>query len=89
MSQLGNGVLIKKYKGSNMYACRKCNNTNVAWNGGWKQCANCGEVHERDSTIISEHTVSLQERKSLKDIASLPLRSTRIGKLISRFHLIS
>lgn len=72
-----------------MSTCRKCNNTNVAWNGEWKQCMNCGEVHEKETIVVIDHTVSFQEHKSLKDIASLPLKSTLMGKLISRFRLVS
>lgn len=73
-----------------MDACRKCNNTNVVWNGAWKQCVVCGEVHEKDTITVSDHTfLSYGEYKSLKDIASLPLKSTLMGKLISRFRLVS
>lgn len=72
-----------------MSACRKCNNTNVVWDGGWKQCTSCGEVYERASIIVSDFTLSSQEHKNLKDIASLPLNATLMGKLISRLHLIS
>ena len=68
--------------------CRKCGNTNVAWNGVWKQCASCGEVHEKDSLMESSYIPSLKESKSLKDIALLPFKSTLIGKLRSRLHLI-
>ncbi|HSR74377.1 MAG TPA: hypothetical protein VLL31_06000 [Sulfurovum sp.] len=71
-----------------MSACRKCNNTNVIWNGGWKQCVSCGEVYERESIIVSNCILPSQKHKSLADIASLPLKSTLIGKLISRFHLM-
>ena len=74
-----------------MNACRKCNNTNVVWNTGWKQCASCGEVHERESTVVNNYTLSSQSHKSLKDlkdIASLPLKSTLMGKLISGLHLM-
>ena len=75
-----------------MNACRKCNNTNVSWHGVWKQCANCGEVHERES-VMENNTItyvhSLKEKKSLEDIVSLPLKSTLMGKLISRLHLIN
>ncbi len=75
-----------------MSACRKCNNTNVSWCGVWKQCANCGEVHEREGIVendTSAYVCSLKENKSLHDIVSLPLKSTLMGKLISRLHLIS
>ncbi len=74
-----------------MSACRKCNNTNLSWNGVWKQCANCGEVHEREG-VMANNTItymrSLEENTSLHDIVSLPLKSTLMGKLISRLHLI-
>ncbi len=72
-----------------MSVCRKCSNTNVVWNGVWKQCASCGEVHERQSVIVSTHALSYDENNSLDDIASLPLKSTLMGKLISRLHLIN
>ncbi|MCK5678344.1 MAG: hypothetical protein KAH72_07725 [Flavobacteriaceae bacterium] len=68
-----------------MSACRKCNNTNVVWNGVWKQCANCGEIHER----LGAHVASLEKKHSIKDIAALPLKLTRFGKLVSRFRLIN
>lgn len=75
-----------------MNACRKCNNTNVSWNGVWKQCVNCGEVHERES-VMENNTItcmrSLKENKSLEDIVSLPLKSTLMGKLLSGLHLIN
>ncbi len=69
-----------------MDACRKCNNTNVSWNGIWKQCASCGEVLEKDESVIPNNT--RVKKNSLHDIVVLPLKSTRMGKLISRFHLI-
>ena len=69
-----------------MDACRKCNNTNVSWNGLWKQCASCGEVLEREGGVIPIHT--MEKKSSLHDIVVVPLKSTRMGKLISRFHLI-
>ena len=71
-------------KGTIMRACRKCNNTNLVLNGAWRQCASCGEVHERD------HTIALSPKKSntLDDIISLTFKSTFMGKLISRFRLI-
>ena len=75
-----------------MSACRKCNNTNVSWNGVWKQCANCGEVHEREGFVENDtitYARSLKEKKSLQDIVPLPLKSTLMGKLISRLRLIS
>ncbi len=87
---LGHFVL-KKCKGSIMSVCRKCNNTNVTWDGVWKQCASCGEVHERQS-VMESNKISCRllsnENKSVKDIVSLPLKSTLMGKLISRLHLI-
>ena len=73
-----------------MSVCRKCNNTNVVWNGVWKQCASCGEVHERQGAIVSNRVfcrLLSNENKSLKDIASLPFKSTRIKKLISKLQL--
>ncbi len=69
-----------------MDACRKCNNTNVSWNGIWKQCESCGEVLERAGGVIPIHTI--EKKNSLHDIVVSPLKSTRMGKLISRFHLI-
>ncbi len=75
-----------------MSVCRKCSNTNVAWNGVWKQCASCGEVHERQSVMVSNkstHALSSEENNSLNDIAVLPLKLTLMGKLISRLHLIN
>ncbi|GIU01143.1 hypothetical protein TSL6_16490 [Sulfurovum sp. TSL6] len=75
-----------------MNACRKCNNTNVSWNGVWKQCASCGEVHEREG-VMENDTITcvnpLKENNSLEDIVSLPLKATLMGKLISRLHLIN
>ena len=74
-----------------MSACRKCGNTNVAWDGVWKQCASCGEVHERDSIMVSNRIscrLLSNENKDMNDIVSLPLKPTLIGKFISRFHLI-
>jgi transcription initiation factor TFIIIB Brf1 subunit/transcription initiation factor TFIIB len=71
-----------------MNACRKCDNTNVVWNGGWRQCVNCGEVHERESYSEHSDTFPSQAYMSLDDITSLPLKSTLMGKLIARFHLI-
>lgn len=74
-----------------MDACRKCNNTNVTWNGVWKQCASCGEVHERESVVVRDKIscrLLSNENNSLTDIDSLPLKSTLMGKLISRLHLI-
>lgn len=88
MLQLNN---FKKSKGSIMDACRKCNNTNVTWNGVWKQCASCGEVHERESVVVHDKIscrILSNENNSLTDIDSLPLKSTLMGKLISRLHLI-
>ncbi len=82
---------FKRVKEVYMDACRKCNNTNVTWNGVWKQCASCGEVHERQSIIASNRIVCRllsNENKSLNDIVSLPLKSTLMGKFISRLHLI-
>jgi len=74
-----------------MNACRKCGNTNVVLTGVWKQCASCGEVHERDS-VIESNRISCRllsnENKNLNDIVPLPLKPTFMGKLISRFHLI-
>ena len=67
-----------------MDACRKCNNTNVTWNGAWKQCAGCGEVHERQNDIA----FSSKRSNSLNDIVSLSFKSTLMGKLISRLRLI-
>lgn len=69
-----------------MDACRKCNNTNVSWNGIWKQCASCGEVHEREEGTMPNPIIA--RKNSLQDIVVLPLKSTRMGKLISKFHLI-
>ena len=80
--------LNKKCQGSIMRVCRKCNNTNIILNGVWRQCANCGEVHERQSIMISTPALSSQESTSLNDIASLPLKLTLIGKLTSRFNLM-
>ena len=75
-----------------MNVWRKCNNTNVSWNGVWKQCASCGEVHEREG-VIENNTITYihtpEENKSLQDIVSLPLKSTLMGKLISGLHLIN
>ena len=75
-----------------MNVCRKCNNTNVSWNGVWKQCASCGEVHEREG-VIAHTTITyartLETNTSLQDIVSLPLKSTLMGKLMSRLHLIT
>ncbi len=73
-----------------MSACRKCNNTNIVLNGVWKQCANCGEVHERQSVVVrNPMTKGLsKENNSLNDIVSLSFKSTLMGKLISRLHLI-
>ncbi len=85
---LGNN---QKSKGSIMGVCRKCNNTNVTWNGVWKQRASCGEVHERQSVMVRNTIVCRllsNENNSLNDIGSLPLKSTFMGKLISRLHLI-
>jgi len=74
-----------------MSVCKKCNNTNVTWDGVWKQCASCGEVYERD-TPIQNNKISCRlltnENKNLNDIASLPLKTTLLEKLISRLHLI-
>ncbi|MBT8349375.1 MAG: hypothetical protein HKP62_08025 [Sulfurovum sp.] len=74
-----------------MAVCKKCNNTNVIWIGEWKQCASCGEVHERQSVTecnkISSRLLS-NENKSLKDLVPLPLKSTLMAKLISRLHLM-
>lgn len=75
-----------------MNTCRKCNNTNVSWNGVWKQCASCGEVHEREGVVVNNtitYVRALEENKSLHDIVSLPLKSTLMGKLISSIHLIN
>ena len=74
-----------------MSDCRKCGNTNVTWNGVWKQCASCGEVHERQSVIVSNKIfcrLLSNENNSLTDINALPLKSSLMGKLISRLHLI-
>jgi len=74
-----------------MSVCRKCGNTNVVSNGVWKQCASCGEVHERDSVMVSNRIscrLLSNEHKDMNDIGSLPLKPTLMGKLISRFHLI-
>jgi len=74
-----------------MSACRKCGNTNVVLTGVWKQCASCGEVHERDSVMVSNRIscrLLSNENKNLNDIASLPPKSTLMGKLVSRLHLI-
>ena len=71
-----------------MNACRKCDNTNVVWNGGWRQCVNCGEVHEREYYSEQSDTFPSQAHMSLDDITSLPLKLTLIGKLIARFHLM-
>ena len=67
-----------------MRACRKCNNTNLVLNGAWRQCASCGEVHERD------HDIALSPKNShtLDNIILLSFKSTFLGKLISRFRLI-
>ena len=75
-----------------MSVCRKCNNTNVVWNGAWKQCTSCGEVHERQSVLVintSAPVLLSDENNNLNDITVLPLKSTLLGKLISRLHLIS
>ena len=69
-------------KGNSMDACRKCNNTNVVLNGSWRQCASCGEVHERRDDI------ALSPKKSLDDIISRSFKSTFMGKLISKLRLI-
>ncbi|EIF50435.1 hypothetical protein [Sulfurovum sp. AR] len=69
-----------------MNACIKCNNTNVSWNGLWKQCVSCGEVHEKGASVMPNHTI--EKSNSLQDIIALPLKSTLMGKLISRLHLI-
>lgn len=67
-----------------MDACSKCHNTNLSWNGLWKQCASCGEVHEKENGVMP-----IVKKNSLQDIVVLPLKSTSLmGKLISRFHLI-
>ena len=73
-----------------MTICRKCNNTNVTWNGAWKQCASCGEVHERQSVKVNNRVfcrLLSNENKSLNDIDALPFKSTLMGKLISKFQL--
>ena len=57
-------------------------------NGEWKQCASCGEVYERQSVILSTHTLSVAENNSLTDITLLPLKVTLMGKLTSRFNLM-
>lgn len=67
-----------------MNACIKCNNTNLVLNGAWKQCANCGEVHERQEDIA----LSPKQRSHLDDIISLSFKATFMGKLISKFRLI-
>ena len=75
-----------------MSVCRKCNNTNLVLNGVWKQCASCGEVHERQSVVVSNPMakgLSSKENNSLNDIVSLSFKSTLMGKLISRLHLIN
>ena len=60
-----------------MDACRKCNNTNLVLNGAWRQCASCGEVHER------RHDIALTPKKKnhLNDIISRSFKSTfmRVG----------
>jgi hypothetical protein len=73
-----------------MTICRKCNNTNVTWNGIWKQCASCGEVHERQNVEVNNRIfcrLLSNENKSLNDIDALPCKSTLMGKLISKFQL--
>lgn len=72
-----------------MGVCRKCNNTNIVLNGVWKQCASCGEVHERQINNTMTQTLLSKKNNSLNDIISLPLTSTFMEKLISRFHLIN
>ena len=69
-----------------MDACRKCHNTNVSWNGICKQCVSCGEVLAKEDGVMPNNTV--EKNNSLHDIVALPLKSTLMGKLISRFHLI-
>ncbi len=74
-----------------MSVCRKCNNTNIVLNGVWKQCASCGEVHERQSMVMIDentHSFSSKVKNSLQDIAALPLKVTLMGKLTSRFNLM-
>lgn len=72
-----------------MNACRKCDNINVVWNGGWRQCLSCGEVYEKEYHHEQVDSFSSQAYKSLDDITALPSGSTLMGKLISRFHLMS
>jgi hypothetical protein len=43
-------------------------------------------VLEREGGVIPIHT--MEKKSSLHDIVVVPLKSTRMGKLISRFHLI-
>ena len=70
-----------------MNVCKKCNNTNIVLNGVWSQCACCGEVHVRQSVMLGTHAIPTTENNSLTDIALSPLKSTFMGKLISRLHL--
>lgn len=72
-----------------MNICRKCSNTNIILNGIWKQCASCGEVHEKQSVMLGTHTLPTAENHNLMDIALSPIKFTFMGKLISRLHLIS
>ena len=69
-------------KGNSMDACRKCNNTNLVLNGAWRQCASCGEVHEK------RHDIALSPKTTLDNIISRSFKSTFMGKLISKFRLI-
>jgi len=66
-----------------MSVCRKCNNTNVTWNGVWKQCASCGEVHERQS-VMESNKISCRllsnENKSVKDIGIIAFKVDTDGK---------
>jgi len=72
-----------------MSVCRKCSNTNIVLNGVWKQCASCGEVHSRQSVMLGTHAIPTVENNSLTNIALSPLKSTFMGKLLSRLHLSS
>ena len=65
-----------------MDACRKCNNANLVLNGPWRQCASCGEVHDR------RHDIPLSRKNTLDDIISRSFKSTFMGRLVSKFRLI-
>jgi uncharacterized Zn finger protein len=69
-------------KGNNVDACRKCNNANLVLNGPWRQCASCGEVHEKRPDI------PLSRKNTLDDIISRSFKSTFMGRLISKLRLI-